>query len=283
MTILPNKKVSVIVPNYNYGKYLNKRISSILRQTYPIYELIILDDASHDNSDEILKRIESNIKQKQPGLKFKIIKNKNNSGKAILQWKKGFEEASGDYVWIAEADDLSRRKFLEEVMRGFEDEKVALSYTESMIINGAGVMLAPNFRWSRDKEKIGHYRHSYIKNGEQEIKEIMAIRCSIPNVSAVVFRNDKRIIEYLKEAAKFAQVGDWYLYLKILENGKISYNHKSLNMFRVHKDSVTGKSKGNDKHYHEVVQIHEMIKNKYQLDDDTLRYIYIEEKRLGVI
>ena len=50
MTISQVKKVSVVVPNYNYAKYVGKRIDSVVRQTYPIYELIILDDGSADES-----------------------------------------------------------------------------------------------------------------------------------------------------------------------------------------------------------------------------------------
>ena len=50
MNTSQNKKVSVVVPNYNYGRYIKKRIDSILKQTYPIYELIVLDDASTDDS-----------------------------------------------------------------------------------------------------------------------------------------------------------------------------------------------------------------------------------------
>ena len=55
MTTLQNKKVSVIVPNYNYAKYIGKRIDSIVRQTCPVYELIVLDDCSTDNSVEMIK------------------------------------------------------------------------------------------------------------------------------------------------------------------------------------------------------------------------------------
>ena len=275
MTISQTKKVSVIVPNYNYAKYLKKRIKSILGQTYPIYEFIILDDYSTDNSDKI---ISESIK----GTKIKYIKNEKNSGKAILQWRKGFELAKGDYIWIAEADDLSNRHFLEEAMKGFDDNGVVLSYTESMVINGKGLMLAPNFRWSRDKEKSGHFKKSYIKSGEDEIKEIMAIRCTIPNVSAVVFKNDKRILGLLDEAAKFKQVGDWYLYLKILEGGKISYSHKSYNKFRIHSDSVTRKSRENRSHFDEIRQLHKMLKKQYDLDEKIVGFMDIEEMRVSI-
>lgn len=48
-------KISVVIPNYNYEKYIIERIDSILFQTYPIYELIILDDCSTDRSVEIIQ------------------------------------------------------------------------------------------------------------------------------------------------------------------------------------------------------------------------------------
>ena len=49
------KKISVIIPNYNYEKYIIERIDSILNQTYPIYELIILDDCSTDKSVDLIE------------------------------------------------------------------------------------------------------------------------------------------------------------------------------------------------------------------------------------
>ena len=90
------KKVSVIVPNYNYEHYIEERIDSILFQTYPIYELIILDDKSTDNSVE---KIEQIIKKHQE-IKIKFIKNEKNSGSVFSQWQKAFSLAKGDYVWI---------------------------------------------------------------------------------------------------------------------------------------------------------------------------------------
>ena len=282
MITSPTKKVSVIIPNYNYGQYIKKRIKSILKQTYPIYELIILDDNSTDNSIKVIESQIKEIKKIKPDLKICFIKNDKNSGKAMKQWKKGFELAKGDFIWIAEADDLSNKKFLEEVMKGFRDENVLISYTESKIINKNGFMIAPNFRWSRDKEKTDHFKKSYIKDGKKEIQEIMAIRCTIPNVSSAVFQNNKTIPydKYLTESLDFIQVGDWYFYVKILENGKISYNKKALNKFRVHGDSVTNNSKKNQENLKEVKWIHEFFKKNFDLNKRTLKYMKNEENRI---
>lgn len=282
MTTSQSKKVSVVVPNYNYAKYIVRRIDSILRQTYPIYELIVLDDCSLDDSAKLIEQKLAEIREKQPELKVRFVKNEENSGKAIAQWKKGFELTTGDYVWIAEADDLCSKRFLEEVMKGFDDPDVVLSYAESKIINGSGLVIAPNFRWSRDREKTGHYKTSYIKDGFHEIEEIMAVRCTIPNVSAVVFKNDKRIplTKYLDEALQFSQVGDWYFYTKILGHGKISYNHKSLNSFRVHKGSKTVDSKKDKKHYEEIIKMHQYLAVKYNLNEFVTKRMTQELKRL---
>ncbi|MDO4398740.1 MAG: glycosyltransferase family 2 protein [Candidatus Saccharibacteria bacterium] len=274
------KKVSVVIPNYNYERYIKKRLRSILWQTYPIYELIILDDCSTDGSVDVIEKELERIKKKYPSIRVQFIRNKKNSGKAMKQWKKGFELAKGDYVWIAEADDLSSRRFLEEVMRGFDDPSVVISYAESAIINGWGMMIAPNFRWSRDKEKTGHYKKSYVKDGKQEIEEIMAIRCTVPNVSAVVFRNDENYLRYFDEAIRFSQVGDWYFYVKILENGKISYNKKSLNRFRIHNGSKTSDSKMDKRHYEEVLFMHDFLSKGYTLSRKTQKALEDEEARV---
>ncbi len=277
MIILQNKRVSVVIPNYNYGKYIASRIDSVVKQTYPIYELIVLDDCSTDNSVDVIEKKLDEIREKHPEIEISFVKNKVNSGKAISQWKKGFELAKGDYVWIAEADDSCSKRFLEEAMKGFDDPEVVLSYTESMLINGAGIMIAPNFRWSRDREKTGHYKKSYIKDGFREVEEIMAIRCTIPNVSAVVFKKDDRLFQYLKEAEEYEQVGDWYFYVRILEKGKIAYNRKALNRFRIHGGSATNRGQN---HFDEVVEMHKFIAIKRNLDEFVTRRMMVEEERI---
>lgn len=291
-----NRKVSVVVPNYNYARYLPGRLKSILGQTYPIYELIVLDDASTDGSAEVILRglekygakmreVDRNYYEgKIDEIRVKVVINEVNSGKAMAQWKKGWELATGEFIWIAEADDFSSKSFLAEAMKGFDDPQVVLSYSESMIINSWGLVIAPNFRWSRDKEKTGHYNTSYVKDGFQEIEEIMAIRCTIPNVSAVVFRNTKKIpyLEYLDEALKFSQVGDWYFYTRVLRNGKIAYNRRSLNKFRIHRKSKTASAKRDERHFEEIKEMHKYLANKYNIDEFVARRMQVEEERVRV-
>ena len=59
------KKISIVVPNYNYSHKLEKRIKTIINQTYPIHELIILDDASTDNSVMTIEKIKKRLKEKK--------------------------------------------------------------------------------------------------------------------------------------------------------------------------------------------------------------------------
>ena len=60
-----SKTVAAIIPNYNYADFIIERIDSILEQTYPVSELIILDDASTDNTTKIIKEYDKKIKNKQ--------------------------------------------------------------------------------------------------------------------------------------------------------------------------------------------------------------------------
>lgn len=97
--------VSVIVPNYNYSRYLNSRIDSILAQTFSDYELILLDDASTDDSAQVLEQYRDNEHVTH------LIVNEKNSGSPFVQWKRGMELARGKYIWIAKVTTSRRPNF----------------------------------------------------------------------------------------------------------------------------------------------------------------------------
>src|SRR5881394_4400235 len=97
--------VTVIVPNYNHARFLRKRIDSVLGQTYPDFEVILLDDFSTDGSREIL---ESYANHAKVTMEF----NAQNSGTVFKQWNKGVRMARGRYIWMAESDDFADPRFL---------------------------------------------------------------------------------------------------------------------------------------------------------------------------
>ena len=227
------KKVSVIIPNYNYANYIIERIDSILLQTYPIYELIILDDCSTDNSVEVIEEKIKTIKD----IKVQFIKNKTNSGGVFKQWKKGFDSATGDFIWIAEADDSAENNFVEELIKPFDDDEVVLSYCESARIDGNNMLIREKSDDLYDMCRTGEWNKSYIWTGREENIYHLSVTNTILNVSSVMWRK-KDYTDIFAKAGEYKVAGDWYIYYNILKDGKISWNCKPLNYYRKHGSSV---------------------------------------------
>ena len=91
-------KLSVIIPHYNHGHFINEQIEAIVNQTYKCHEIIIIDDKSTDNSVEIINK----TIDKYPFIK--LIQNKKNIGPLNIM-NLGLDIASGDYVQFPSADD----------------------------------------------------------------------------------------------------------------------------------------------------------------------------------
>jgi len=231
------KKVSAVVPNYNYEQYLCRRLRTIINQHYPIYEIIFLDDASSDDSVMLAEC----LLDEQYGLK-QIIVNDQNSSSAFKQWKKGIEAAQGDYIWIAEADDYASPIMLHKLMAAFGvDKNVVLSFCDSMFVGNTG-------EW----EGFGSDAHAAcvqtgpqgamtggIYDGQEFIKQYLESYNSIPNVSAAVIKKASVRQSYLEKITMFKQFGDWYLYVLLLEEGKLAYDITPMNFFRRQSRSVT--------------------------------------------
>jgi glycosyltransferase involved in cell wall biosynthesis len=261
------KKVSVIVPNYNYERYLTLRMESILKQTYPVYEIIILDDASTDGSVEIAGKY---VQERE---NVTLIRNETNSGSVFKQWAKGLQAAKGDYTWIAEADDLCESNFLEELMTCFDkDADVVMAYCQSKQIDDKGRVLADNYlEYTNDIDK-DKWRNDYIRDGEKEIADTLAIKNAVPNVSAVVFKK-RDIGPILDELVKFRVAGDWFFYVWLLRQGKMGYRAQSLNLHRRHDKGVT-KSEVTELHYREVADMQDYVMRDFDVAEETKKKIY---------
>jgi|GEM_PF-586132 len=202
-SVAADKRVSAVIPNYNYERYLTERIDSVLAQTYPVAELIILDDCSTDGSVRLIKKYMATYRAQhgEGGVPMRLIRSRKNSGSAFAAWARAFKYASGDYVWICEADDSCHERFLETVMRGFDDPATALSYCESLTMDEKGRLQKENLRDWIDIFGTGRWDRDYICDGRQEVAESMCVNCTIANVSSAVMRNFRLEEERGAEAA----------------------------------------------------------------------------------
>ncbi len=270
-----NKTITAVIPNYNYAHFLPARVKSILKQKYQISELIFLDDCSTDDSIKVINNITNQLRESHPDLKVKIFNNNHNTGNVFKQWSRAFKEASSDYLWICEADDLCDENLLYDCMKSFEkDEKTILSYTNSKMIDEVGRVTIRNLRSWSGYDGYDHWKHDYINNGLDEIKKYLAINNTIINVSSVVFKIKKGINyeRYLNSASKFRLAGDWYFYAKILAHGNIAYCAKPHNYYRAHSGSVSGTTDPLV-HYKEIISIQNEIAKEVEIPEPTQRLI----------
>lgn len=266
---MQNKTVTAILPNYNYAAYFQSRIQEVLNQTYPISELIILDDASTDGSETEIRRIVTNLRRSIPDLKIHMEINQKNSGNVFAQWQKGIKLATSEYIWICELDDSTSPHFLSTVMSAFKDKDVVLSYCDSKFINKDGnLVIKDSLRQAKDLIRRRHSPGNYIISGIEELNRNLAIFNSIPNASAVVFKNLPELDKIIDRAKTFRLSGDWYVYIELAKLGKIAYFSKRLNYHRIHQDSVTNQTNLKER-YKEMLYIHQHIKDTANLSKKT--------------
>jgi len=111
-------KVSVIIANYNYSRYLPDAIGSVLAQGYTDYEIIVVDDGSTDSSSEVLANFEARL----PSEKFKVVFQENQGhGGAI---NTGFQCSTGEIVAFLDSDDVWKPNKLEQIVCAFKQPDV---------------------------------------------------------------------------------------------------------------------------------------------------------------
>lgn len=121
--------VSIIMPSYNTAEYISESIRSVLAQTHTDWELIIVDDCSKDNTDEIVGGFLSD-----PRIKY--LKNEKNSGAAVSR-NRALCEARGKYVAFLDSDDLWEPEKLERQIEFMTSNGYKFTYTDYRIqLNG---------------------------------------------------------------------------------------------------------------------------------------------------
>ena len=122
--------VSIIVPVFNAGKWIEDTILSVKSQTYKDWELILVDDQSTDNSVKVMELFE--------GPDIKIIKTSRNHGAAYVR-NLGVSEAKGQYICFIDADDLWSPDKLEKQLAFMKEKDAAFSFTGYEFADASGI------------------------------------------------------------------------------------------------------------------------------------------------
>ncbi|MEB3219527.1 MAG: glycosyltransferase family 2 protein [Nostocales cyanobacterium 94392] len=107
-------RISVLINNYNYQDYVVNAIESVLIQSYPVDEIIVVDDKSTDNSVQILQELFTNHE------KVKLVIKDKNEGQ-LSSFNEGFLASRGDIICFLDADDLYKDNYIAEVVSFYQE------------------------------------------------------------------------------------------------------------------------------------------------------------------
>lgn len=262
----PFPRVTVIVPNYNYARYLLDRLRTVTAQSLPLYELFVLDDCSPDDSVKLASEF-----LKQCDVPWRMEVNAANSGYVFKQWIKGLEMARGEYVWIAEADDTCSPHFLEKLVSRMRETGAAFGFCDSWQIDEEGNRLGESYKPYVSEGAPGAFDQSFVMEGREFLEKHLAIKNVILNVSGVVFQRNALLAALNKigvELFQFKVAGDWRIYIELCASGrKVVYEADVLNGHRRHRTSVTHALEVR-RHLKEIEAMHEII-GKMLADDEV--------------
>lgn len=206
-------KVSVIIPNYNYAKYIAKTIDSVLAQTYENIEIIVVDDGSKDKSIEVLKKY---------GEKITIIEQKNQG--VSLARNNGAEKSTGEYIAFLDADDIWLPEKLERQMQKFfEDEEIGLVHCSMTYIDPNDEVCG-----QINEGMEGNVAHEFLRF----TKGVVIGAGSTGIVPRKVFEEIGGFDHRLSTAA------DWDFSYRIATKYKIGFIRQPLVLYRLHNSNM---------------------------------------------
>lgn len=247
-------RVSVIVPNYNHAAFLPERLQSILQQTFQDFELIVLDDASSDDSVAIIREILS-------GSPYRLVVNDSNSGSPFQQWSRGIALAKGQFVWLAESDDAADPAFLENLVPRLTEPDITLTYAQSLYIDADSQIECSAIHWTNDLSQ-SLWQQDFTLSGRYFAQNFLAVKAIMPNASAVLFRRSFSA-GFEQRIAGFQLCGDWMFWHHLCLQGRVSFVAQPLNHFRSHGQTV--RKRKDDVFLKEMIQVASTILSN---DDD---------------
>jgi len=253
-------KVSILIPTYNYSHHIGEAIESALNQTYTDFEMIIVDDVSTDNTDEVVQKY---LNDKR----ITYYKNPVNLG-LVENFNQCLTYAKGEYIKFLLADDKFEPTLLEKFVGIMEQyPKVSLVTSNREIFGSQTKTRLLPFTGLQDGKKV-IFESLREGNGNW-----------IGEPTTVMFRKaDLRVGNFNPD---YYCLVDWEMWLRLLVVGDCYIIPETLSHFRVHPNQASQKILKDYKFTFEDYFFYKEIEthNKYQLDLTRLGISKIIKKR----
>lgn len=209
--------ISIITPMYNGEKYVSQTIESVISQTYPNWEMVIVDDGSKDNSPQIVESYS------QKDRRIRLIR-QSNAGSAAAR-NNALRHANGRYICFLDADDLLDCQFLEKQLNFLKNKNAGIVYASYRRVN------------EENKEIL----KPFIVPDKVNYKGLLKT-CSISCLTAM-FDKEKTGEMFFNESLKSMR-DDFVFWLSMLKKIDYAYGNKEvLASYRVFAASTTGNKK----------------------------------------
>ena len=189
------------------------------------------------------------------------------------------ERARGEFVWIAEADDLSRPNFLNRVVRRMVESNAVIGFCDSWQVDETGRVIGSSYREYMAGSQSGAFDRSFVMSGSEFLGRFLSVRNVILNVSGVVFRRQALLtaLDRLgQDLFRYKVAGDWRIYVEMCASGgRVAYESEPLNGHRRHSRSVTH-SLAARRHLDEIQEVHAVCRRIMpQADIEAAQAAYI--------
>lgn len=207
---MEDKLVSIIMPTYNCAKFIGKTIESVIAQTYENWELIIVDDCSKDNTEEVVSKYKDN--------RIKYHRLENNSGAAVARTE-AMKKARGSYMSFLDSDDLWKKDKLEKQLEFMNKNNYNFTCTEYEQIDEEGNKL-----------------NKVIKVKKRADYNRILLDCPVGN--STVMYNVEKLGKF--EVPNIRKRNDDALWLQILKEEKYIYGMPDILMeYRIRSNSIS--------------------------------------------
>jgi glycosyltransferase involved in cell wall biosynthesis len=214
-----NPKLSVLVPNFNYGKYLPQAIESVLAQNYEDYEFLIVDNASTDDSRDVIESFAAQDRRVRP------VFNHTNIG-GVQNWNLCLELARGTYAKFVFSDDrLADPQALSKMVDALDRNP------DVSLVAGATRVVEHD---SQERAVRDPFGSSFVRNGLD-----IAVLCLTQNSN---FLGEPSVAMFRRATAtrgftlEYRYVADLEMWAHILKQGHFAYIAEPLTDFRDHPD-----------------------------------------------